>query len=88
MSSTSHIRHGLHLPVDLLNQVRVFAREENTSVNKHIENIIRDWLARHKPQKDLSRRELLLLPVKTRRAILAEHAAKVRECYADMARQR
>jgi len=48
MSSSSHVRHGLYLPVDLLNQLRIIAASEKRSINRQIETIIREWLAKEK----------------------------------------
>ena len=75
--SATHIRHGLYLPVELLDQLRLLAARENKSINKQIEEIIRDWFPLKKEGKPISRRDLLKLPLERRHQILREQAEKL-----------
>ncbi len=80
-SSTTKIRHGLYLPVELLDQIRVLADKEGNSINKQIEKIIKDWLASFFSKKEISRKDLLRLPLPRRKEILQAQALKMRSYY-------
>ena len=81
--SATHIRHGLYLPVDLLDQLRLLAQRENKSINKQIEEIIRDWFTIKKESKSISRKELLKLPIERRHELLKIQAQKLATHYSD-----
>jgi hypothetical protein len=81
MSSSSHVRHGLYLPVDLLNQLRIIAASEKRSINRQIETIIREWLAKEKKNIEISRDDLLMLPLEVRESLLKLQAEKLRQFY-------
>lgn len=80
-SSSSHVRHGLYLPVELLNQLRIIAASEKRSINRQIETIIREWLAKEKNYIEVSRDDLLLLPFEVRESLLKLQAEKVKQFY-------
>ncbi|MGM0600161.1 MAG: hypothetical protein ACQETH_10140 [Candidatus Rifleibacteriota bacterium] len=80
-SSSSHVRHGVYLPVELLNQLRIVAASEKKSINKQIETIIREWLAKEKKSIKLSRDDLLQLPPEVRESILHLQAKKMKDYY-------
>ncbi len=82
-NSATHIRHGLYLPVDLLDQLRLLAQRENKSINKQIEEIIRDWFAIKKENKSISRKELLKLPIERRHELLKLQAQKLATYYTE-----
>ncbi|MFZ2958380.1 MAG: hypothetical protein WA705_15945 [Candidatus Ozemobacteraceae bacterium] len=82
-SSSSHIRHGLYLPVDLLDQLRLLAQRENKSINKQIEEIIMDWFSIKKESKSISRKDLLKLPLARRHELLQEQAERLVEYYSN-----
>jgi len=69
--------------VDLLDQLRLLAARENKSINKQIEEIIKDWFALKKEKKVISRKDLLKLPIERRHQILREQAEKLSKHYAD-----
>ena len=81
--SATHIRHGLYLPIDLLDQLRLLAQRENKSINKQIEEIIRDWFSIKKENKSISRKELLKLPIDRRHELLKLQAQKLAAHYID-----
>jgi len=81
--SVTHIRHGLYLPIDLLDQLRLLAQRENKSINKQIEEIIRDWFSIKKENKSISRKELLKLPIERRHELLKLQAQKLAAHYID-----
>ena len=82
-SSSSHIRHGLYLPVELLDQLRLLAARENKSINKQIEEIIKDWFSLKKAKKAISRKELLKLPIERRHQIMHDQAERLLEHYSE-----
>lgn len=81
MSTTAHIRHGLYLPVDLLDQLRSVATREGRSINKQIEQMLREWLVMKKDHTALSRREMLRLPIERRRELLEAQAEQLAGYY-------
>lgn len=81
--SATHIRHGLYLPIDLLDQLRLLAQRENKSINKQIEEIIRDWFSIKKENKSISRKDLLKLPIERRHELLKLQAQKLAAHYID-----
>lgn len=80
-NSTTHSRHGLYIPIELLDQIRVLAQTEKMSINKQIERIIRDWLETHKVEGKISRQALLNFPIERRRTILESQAKVLNEYY-------
>lgn len=80
-TSPTHVRHGLYLPVDLLDQLRLLAQRENTSINKKIEEIMKDWFSLQKVKKEISRKDLLRLPLDRRHQLLRAQAEKMAEYY-------
>lgn len=79
--TTTNVRHGLYLPAELLDQIRVLACREGKSINKQIEEIIRDWLGRFNKGKALTKREILNLPLNRRRELLEAQAIQVQANY-------
>jgi hypothetical protein len=80
---TTHVRHGLYLPVELLEKLRMIAAAEKRSINRQIETIIREWLAKEKKSIELSRDDLLLLPLEVRDSLLRLQAEKMQKYYRD-----
>jgi len=78
---TSHVRHGLYLPVELLEKLRMIAAAEKRSINRQIETIIREWLAKENKSIELSRDDLLLLPHEVRDSLLRLQAEKMQKFY-------
>ncbi len=78
---STHIRHGLYLPVELLEKLRIVAAREKQSINRQIETIIREWLAGRKESSELSRDELLLLAPDARESVLRARAEKMQSYY-------
>jgi hypothetical protein len=78
---TTHVRHGLYLPVELLEKLRMIAAAEKRSINRQIETIIREWLAKENKTIELSRNDLLLLPLEVRDSLLRLQAEKVQKYY-------
>ncbi len=79
--TTTNVRHGLYLPAELLDQIRVLANREGKSINKQIEEIIRDWLGRVRKGKTLSRKDILNLPLNRRRELLEAQAIQIQSHY-------
>ena len=79
--TTTHVRHGLYLPADLLDQIRILANREGKSINKQIEEIIKDWLAHFFAKKNYTKKEILNLPLNRRREILQAQALQMQEYY-------
>lgn len=77
----THIRHGLYLPVELLDKLRIIAASEKRSINRQIETIIREWLAKEKKTIELTRDDLLLLSLEVRDNLLRLQAEKMRSYY-------
>lgn len=82
MSETTHVRHGLYLPVDLLDQLRLLAQRKKKSMNKQIEEIITEWFALKRKTSPVSRKALLKLPLERRHELLREQAKRLRDEYA------
>ncbi|KAF1082866.1 MAG: hypothetical protein GQF41_0633 [Candidatus Rifleibacterium amylolyticum] len=78
---TTHVRHGLYLPVELLEKLRMIAAAEKRSINRQIETIIREWLAKENKTIELSRDDLLLLPLEVRDSLLRLQAEKMQKYY-------
>jgi hypothetical protein len=78
---TTHVRHGLYLPVELLEKLRMIAAAEKRSINRQIETIIREWLAKENKSIELSRDDLLLLPHEVRDSLLRLQAEKIQKFY-------
>ncbi len=78
---TTHVRHGLYLPVELLDKLRMIAAAEKRSINRQIETIIREWLAKENKSIELSRDDLLLLPLEVRDSLLRLQAEKMKKYY-------
>jgi len=81
MTSSTHTRHGLYLPLDLLDRIRLLAARENKSINKQIEDILQEWFALKRKKRAMSRKELLSLPIERRHQILREQAEKMKDIY-------
>ena len=43
-TKADYVRHGLYIPNDLLDQIRILADRENRSINKQLEHILKQWL--------------------------------------------
>ena len=78
---TTHVRHGLYLPAELLEKLRMIAAAEKRSINRQIETIIREWLAKENKSIELSRDDLLLLPHEVRDSLLRLQAEKMQKFY-------
>ncbi len=78
---TTHVRHGLYLPAELLEKLRMIAAAEKRSINRQIETIIREWLAKENKSIELSRDDLLLLPLEVRDSLLRLQAEKMHKYY-------
>jgi len=78
---TTHVRHGLYLPVELLEKLRMIAAAEKRSINRQIETIIREWLAKENKNIELSRDDLLMLPLEVRDSLLRLQAEKMQKYY-------
>jgi hypothetical protein len=76
-NSSTHIRHGLYLPIELLDQLRLLAQRKHKSINKQIEEIIRDWFTLKNEKKTISRKEFLSLPIERRHEQLRNQASKM-----------
>ncbi|GAB1355482.1 MAG TPA: Arc family DNA-binding protein [Candidatus Rifleibacterium sp.] len=77
----THVRHGLYLPVELLEKLRIVAAREKRSINRQIETIIREWLSGEAAAGELSRDDLLLLSPEVRDSLLCDRAEKMRHYY-------
>jgi hypothetical protein len=75
-TDSGSVRHGLYIPKDLLLRIKEIAQRERTSINKKIENIIKEWfdLKSSHDITSLTREEFHRLPSWRKKQILAEQA--------------
>ena len=83
MPNQTHVRHGLYLPNDLLDQLRLLAQRKRKSINKQIEEILRSWFALKEETREISRKELLQLPLERRHKILEDQAKHMARHYCE-----
>jgi len=78
-----YVRHGLYIPNDLLDQIRIMADRENRSINKQLEHILKQWLVllNKRNDKKISRKDFLKLPINRRKAILEKQANDISAHY-------